>query len=246
MADLKTRAGISPSQRELPYEITTTMVEDYLQKKLDVVMSKAAGRENNEKGDYIRLRVYTTEASRDFLPFMVILPMEAMKDTGAQTNEIPDIFNMNSNSGTVCLRPEIFRFFSPYVYSKEDEKAFFSDEWRHRTHVARGVPALLKKMRSPRIMKLDGGREEFIGFMIDPIRVFFDMLFSVDGSSTKQKPEFYIEISSWKKIRTGEYNYLVKRIAKNNRKRERYDGDDIANELNRCMRGVSRSNNRRY
>ena len=37
-----TRSGITPNEKELPYSITTSQVEKYLQDKIDVVLNRVA------------------------------------------------------------------------------------------------------------------------------------------------------------------------------------------------------------
>ena len=65
MSEIKTRAGVIPDENGMPFSITTEAVEKYIQKKVDTVMQKAGK-------DSFSVRVITTEAGRNFLPFMVL------------------------------------------------------------------------------------------------------------------------------------------------------------------------------
>lgn len=226
--DIRTKAGIRPDENELPFTISTSQVEEYLQKKVDAVANKIGDGEVN-------VSVYSTEAGKAFIPFMVTLPTKVMKDgkKSGDTKNIPSIFLGGESQGTEVnanMRPEYFAVFSPYTYSKTDEQAFFSEDWRRARKVNRGSSVILKNYRTPKISKLQSnGGERVVLLMIDPLRVFHDML-TIPDDNRQFKPE----ITGLRKQKDGEYMYQMRRVLnKNNKKKYKYT---IMDELNRKLR----------
>jgi hypothetical protein len=75
---------------------------------------------------------------------------------------------------------------------------------------------------------------ERVTFLIDPIRVFHDMLVMENNNAN-----FKVEIENWQKIRSGEFRYDMKRIIRKN-KGKKGGGNSIADEVNRKMRGYNK------
>lgn len=228
--DLTTRSGIMPNEGELPYTITTTNVESYLQEKVNVIVNRMAKDNQDYPIKSIDVRVYTTEAGKCFLPFIVVLPTEVLNGKRSKNNNVDAIFNQSSEDGSANMRPEFYNFFKSYVYTKDDEAAFFSDDWRRARRVDRATSALLKQYRTPKVSNMDNGKIQVVTLMLDPLRIFHDMLTMPNDNRT-----FKVEIPKWQKIQSGEYRYEVVRLI--NGKRGKKHKDNIADELNRKMRG---------
>ena len=228
----KTRAGIVPSEQELPFSITTSQVEEYLQRKLNVVVNGM--RQNGfYNGEDIDVRVITVELGSKFIPFTVVLPMNVLKDKRKQRhNDEPSIFNPKDSDGTVAIHDSIAKMFSSYTYDKSDGEAFFSADWRRARGVSTTTSAVLKRNRMPRVQKF-GGNMEMVTFLIDPIRVFHDMLMMDNNNAN-----FMIEIDNWQKLRSGEFKYDMRRVVR--KKKGKKGGNDIADEINRRMRGFNK------
>lgn len=229
----KTRAGIMPSEKELPFSITTTDVEQYIQRKLNVVVNGM--RQNGiYKGEDIEVKVITVEMGSNFIPFTVVLPMNVLKERVRRPKEELSIFNPKDSDSTVTLYEPIARMFSSYTFDKADGEAFFSSDWRRARGVSTNTSSILKHNRLPRIQKLNNGSMERVTFLIDPIRIFHDMLV-MDTNNTN----FKIEIKDWQKIRSGEFRYDMKRVL-NTKKNKKGGGNSFADELNRKMRGFNK------
>lgn len=225
---INTKAGIRPDENELPFTIKTSDVEKYLQNKVDAVVNKIGG-------DEVTISVYSTEVGKAFIPFMVVLPTSVMKNgkKQAQNKSIPRIFlsGGDEDNGEVSanMRDEFYQIFSPYVYSKVDESAFFSEDWRRARKVNRDTSPVLKRYRTPRISRINQGKEPVVMLMIDPLRIFHDML-TIPDDNRAFKPE----ITGWRRIQDGEFIYQMRRVLnKNNKKKYKYT---IMDELNRKLR----------
>ena len=229
-----TRAGLVPSMDELPYDITTTIVEEYVQRKLNVVVNGM--RQNGlYNGNDIDVRVITVEMGSKFVPFTVVLPMNVLKEKRKRQKDELTIFNPKDSDETANLYDPIMKMFSSYLYNKADGEAFFSQDWRRERGVSTTTSAVLKRNRLPRVQKLNNGSMEAITFLIDPIRVFYDMLIMEDNNAN-----FRIEIKNWQKIRSGEFKYEVKRVLNKKKNKKGNGGNNIADEINRKMRGFNK------
>ena len=223
--ELITRAGLAPNERELPYSITTSDVESYLQGKIDIVA-------NRDGGSGVNVRVYTTEPSKTFLPFVVLLPLDVLESEGKKNkNQVPSIFNTSDDTGSANLKKPYYDVFSPYIYNKRDEGAFFADDWRRRCNISRETSPVLKSLRTPKVSSMENGNIRVVSFMIDPLRVFHDML-----TIQNDNRSFKVAITGTQKIQTGEYRYDISRIVTKGKGGKKYR-DTLANELNRKMRG---------
>ena len=228
----KTRAGIQPSEQELPFSITTLDVEQYLQRKLNVVVNGM--RQNGQySGEDIEVKIVTVEMGSKFIPFTVVLPMNVLRDKRRHPKDELSIFNPKDSDATVNIYEPIMKMFASYTFDKADGDAFFSADWRRARGVSTTTSAVLKRNRLPRVQKLNNGSMERITFLIDPIRVFHDMLV-MDANNTN----FRIEVEGWQKIRSGEFRYDMRRVI--NKKKNKKGGQSFADELNRKMRGFSK------
>ena len=232
MASLQTRAGLSPSEKKLPYSITTSQVEAYLQKKVDVLCNRDKSLPQN-----VDVRVYTTEVGKYFMPFVIVLPTSVLVDRTKQkkNTNIDGFFDVHEQSSRVEEMLKPFKaLFGAYTYNKEDTHAFSSNDWRRARGVTRTTSNVLRTMTLPRVSSFrgDGGNKtNVVTFLLDPIRVFHDMLTMQDDSR-----DFSVDIGRWQKIKTGEYKYFVDRSVRHGKNNRKYN-DTFANELNRKMRG---------
>ena len=230
-----TKAGLLPCFDELPYEITTSFIENYFQRKMNVVVN-GMRKQNMYSGADIDVRIITVEMGSKFVPFTVLLPMSVVKQKNNKNkpkNELAMFNPKDYHDETVTIIEPIMKLFSSYMYNKDDGAAFFSPDWRRDRGVSNNIAAILKRNRLPNVQKFNNGSVEYISFLIDPIRVFYDAL------EIKSFPRSYhVEINGWQKIRSGEFKYYVKRVLnKKNNKKKNKGGRDVADELNRKMTG---------
>jgi hypothetical protein len=157
--------------------------------------------------------------------------MSVLKDKQRRRpNDEPSIFNPKDSDGTVAIYDSIAKMFSSYTYDKADGEAFFSADWRRARGVSTTTSAVLKRNRVPRVQKF-GGNLETVTFLIDPIRVFHDMLVMKNSTAN-----FMIDINNWQKLRSGEFRYDMTRIIRKKKGKKNNGDDNIADEINRMMR----------
>lgn len=201
-AEFKTKGGLQPDRSQAPFTVTTQQVEKYLQDKIDAVCPNSN----------IRISVRNIAASKRFYPFVVALPVSALYDNGDDMEDIPSIFNPKDNDKTVALKQEIFEIFKSYIYNKKDGEAFESSVWRHEMGVSARSAQLLNKFRTAKRMTFDHGRTERIMFIIDPLRVFYDMS---TETNTSNRADMYIKIDRIQNVNNGMYKFRFYRKNRN-------------------------------
>lgn len=222
--DFKTKSGLKPSEDGVPFSITTSNVETYLQQRVNVVTQSAENKE------HVDIKVYTTEPGKYFCPFVVVLPTSVLENQNQSSeDDEPSIFTPNKSGKRIRLRPEIYHLFKLYIYNEDDEKAFFSNDWKNRTGVRSDASAALKRIRIPSLTNFEG--TDVVMFLLDPLKVFHDMLKYKDDTRA-----YKISIKSLKKIRSGEYIYGIERSLNNGKGNKKYK-DVFINELNKKLRG---------
>ena len=195
------RAGIQPEREKNPsFILRTTDIESSLQNKLNSLYSAA------NMGKAPKIDIKSVEMSRMFYPFVVSLTPDCIYGNNEGETKINAFFHADNSEQYVKLEPIIFNLFKNYVYDKDDKKAFFSDSFRRELGLSKDKAVMLESLRQPKIMKFNNDKEEYIIFLIDPLRVFHDMLTN-DG----EKQDFLLDIprGKTKKINTGIYQYKV-------------------------------------
>ena len=227
---MNTRSNLRPITSREEWRITTDDVERYLKEK------KINALPDDLKGTSIIVK--TMNVGKYFLPFMVLLSMNAIEGNGNRSNNNElDIFNPdNSDGNKVNLKNAIYKALVPYVYNKQDEQAFFSSDWRRTRGVTSSMSSKLKYNRTPHVQvfnKNTRNEMKLVTLMIDPLRVFHDMV--TDMSNPHE--QFRINISSIEKIKECEYSYTFTKdpIFGKNKKDKNID-DIIALELTKQMR----------
>jgi hypothetical protein len=226
------RAGVQPEmQKDLTYVIRTNEVEKYLQKKVDALYATAG------KSDSPKIGIKSVEMSRSFYPFIVSLNTDCVENAGDGDTRINAFFQSDSSDQYVKLDPILYGLMKNYVYDKDDKKAFFSDAFRRELGLQKNSSTTLENLRQPKIMKFNGGKDEYIIFMIDPLRVFHDML-----TSDTDKRDFVVQIvkEKIKKINTGEYQYKVIRSTsggKNKKNKNNHFINEFEAKIKNQMRG---------
>lgn len=224
---IKTRSGLMPTQTEVPYLVTTSEVEEYLQGKVNVALK--------DQG-HMNIQVLTIQPGKKFAPLMIFFPESASNSGRPQggNNEL-SVFK-GENASKIQLDQRLYKAISPYVFNKEDENAFFSADWRRRVGVAANMSQTLKAYRKPHLQKFQNGKIKLIGVMLDPVRIFHDML-SAENYEDAKRERFCVFIEKIEKIKNANVTYTVTREKADGHSGRNKDLQDIlSTELSRKMR----------
>jgi len=244
MANYQTKAGLSPSQNTLTYRISTSDVEKFLQDKMNIVVQKMRDegyQVYTTKSDQPEIRKYNgpnidvnligINMSSVFVPFTVILPMDVIVERKKKKKEELSIFDPKGSDGTLNLYLPIARLLAAYSYNKEDTKAFFSPDWRRARKIPNSVTPTLKYNATPKVQRVNQGKDEVVTLMLDPIRMFHDMLKMEDN-----RADFHVEIVDIQRQREGEFLFTVDRVL-NKKKKNGKGGRGLVADITRKMMG---------
>lgn len=226
MALEKTRAGLVPVETEVSFHITTEKANEFLQDKVDKLVNIM-----NQKGTHqedVNIRLLTLKCGKKFYPFMLLLPLSVLEGNKKKTNGSDlEIFNPQESEGTVNLKDAFYSLFGGYIFNKNDESSFFSATTRQNLGTTNEIARFVKANRRPRIQKINNNNNKFVTLLIDPIRVFHDMLTDVNNKNER----FGIEVGQLKQIKTGNYRYQVFKIPAKKRNSDKSFDDRIDFEI---------------
>ena len=215
----KNRAGLTPAYSVPTYKITTTAAHDFIQKKLNaaVTISRKQAASKGQDPDAIKdinLTMVTTKPVKNasFSLFLVLLP-ESVKLGKRSNNEMSYFDPDNGHSSFVRLRPDAYAIFKQYMFNEKEAKLFTTGKYREMLGgISVSTATSLAKHMKPRLDPLGISRsakcKKMVGFFIDPVKVFQDML-SETGSSGTPK----LKIESTKKLREDNFEYTVKIVS---------------------------------
>lgn len=220
MENMQTISGIRPDDKgnkPIPFSITTAEAEEYLQKRFDSITNLM--RKNGIEQDDIKVMLVTVKCSKKFMPMLIMLPDSVIADNGKRKNKNVNeasIFNPdNDHSGSVVrLKTQFLNFVKPFVYNSDDEKTFFSSTFRNEVGLSAQTARTLKNNRLPKIQKVNNGKQRYVIFLIDPIRLFHHMVTKKDN----QNERFYIRMTEIHHIKDNEYKYKFDKVYKNKNK----------------------------
>lgn len=228
----ETRSGLRPDETRLPYVITPKDVQNYLQKRIDVVLE-----EQRRKGEYmpdVKIQdVISLEASNEFIPLVLFLPESVIEQEKYAPTKGNSVFNTNPKSHALKINNVIYNVLNPYMYNRVDRESFGTRLMKNTLKMSREKIYRIQEWTRPSLFKTKRGRDRSIVLLIDPIRVFYDMLKYTDKEASKP---FRINIEDWKKRENGYYKYYVVREELSPKKEKK----DLAVELEQKMRSVNR------
>lgn len=232
--ELKTRSGLVPVENELPFNITTTDAEEFLQGKIDQMI--AAINKNGGHQDDVKIMLFSSKCSRKFVPFMILLPTLVLKGKDKKKRDSSEltIFNPENTEKQAILKNEFYVLLQCFMYDKNDEKSFFSNTARSSLGITLKTSHTLKANRIPKVQKLNKGNTEYVTCLIDPIRLFHDMLTDVNDRDTK----FDVEVGDVEAIKNGNFKYEVYRVlSKKKNRNDRSLAERLAMEVNQRVNG---------
>lgn len=240
MYDMETRSGLKPvNSGDVPFEITTEQAEDFIQKKFNAITRQA--RDNGENIEDVKVTLTTLLTGKAFAPFLIVLPTSILKSNNNNKKnrngkkEELSIFNPVETSAKPYIHDGLHMQLQCYEYTTDDRRVFFDRNWKNALGVTQRDSDFLRYNSTLRIQKLNRGREEFITVLLDPLKVFSDMLENPNNPGKN----FSVVIDEFVKVAGGMYKYHVVRVpksGKNKKKGQKSNRERIAFELQNRMR----------
>lgn len=189
--------------------------------------------ENLRYQDDVNIILVTTRMSKKFLPFYIFLPTNVLIRSGKKIENEASIFSPDNEDKTASLKNEFYHWIRPLLYPRKEIESFFIPTFRNEMDLTLKKCHEIKQNSVPRIQRFNRGETEYVAAILDPIRVFHQML-----ESTNEKDNFRVMIDSShiEKIRGGNYRYDISRVKcknKNKKNRNASNGEQLAYELSR-------------
>ena len=216
----RNRSGFAPRQsRYLIYEISTMDAKKYIQNKIDLVVKSM-----RQKGGYqipnIPINLISVNTGENFKPFAISLPMSAdesyyvnpeqpEEDENVNPIFMPEYDDEDCEMIKARILGPIYNALKAYKYNKADKEMISSQEFRSKHGISRNKAKNFRDFVNPRVIPIEGrsGEMQFnIILLLDPIRVFHDMLTDADNPNIN----FRITIEEFKEMKFGVFNHTVK------------------------------------
>ena len=229
MSDMKTLSGLRPTERrEEPFEPTTNEAEAFLQKKFDAIvkqMNREIRKYNEDHPDEdnvslqedIEVNLITNRMSSKFYPFVLVLPSSVLKDGSKKRgkNEL-DIFNPQHSEQNANIKDPLYAVIKPFLYDDNDKKSFFSTNFQHALKISSRTAGSLKAYCRPKIHRFDKDRVSYVVILLDPLRLFHNMLERPDD-----KTPFDVMIDRVEQLKGGNFKYYTSRVIKSKNKKNK-------------------------
>lgn len=235
MSNNGSRTGIVPVETVEKYEITTAQVQDYLQKRINMFTS--AGRNKGDANiEDIPISVTSIDFSKKFVPFMIILPEEAIAEKNNDgSNGTWKVFQDETAEASSQLVRHVWSAIVSYCYTKNDRKAFLNSPSLKKTLLLTGgTPNKIANHCSPKIIKASRDQKNAV-CLLDPIRVFSDIIRTSNSEVNKDgSPRYLTIIEKVEKLSADNYKYTV--IKEPKKSKDKTSGPDILQLVKRTMK----------
>lgn len=218
---MRFKSNITIDESNLNFKITTQQVEEHLQRIFDLGCEYA-------KVKKVTVHVYTADGSNVYKPFVITLPTYIL-DSGVEDDDIPPIYNMGEEEKVYQIRKAYADILNAYAFNAEDRRMFKHDrDFQRALGIGFKAAAVIADAAKPSLDK----RNNLITIMIDPLRVFSDMLTAEDDT----RP-FRVSITRTQPITKTNYMYFITRKIGKYKNKNGGGNKSVIDSLNKRMRG---------
>ena len=220
---------LKPVETEQVFLVSTQQMEAYMEQRFRAI----TGYENTP------FRLVSLDISNVYAPLVMITSTDVLfgrkKERKNNNSDELTMFSGNKDDDggeKVMMDQKLYAWLAPYLYTKDDEHAWFSSEFKRRLNISQGKAQMLKKYRKPIIER--GQKTDHVCLLVAPETVAYKMVMEATSNDQNQNNgNFAAIITSIKKIATGNYEYTV---AKRRRMKNKNENDDVKNILAKIMR----------
>ena len=219
----------------IPYKISTKAVERYFRDMISSLKSKF-----DPDGEMIKFNLISIDCTDKskfkhprFVPFLCEISINA-EDNGSSSNSNSDFdsfFNpeANKDNGHIRLKKWFNDFLNHYTYTGMNNKnfRFTTDDIRRSYGISRQAANIMNSWIFPRYVKNNNGSVEYIAVLLDPLKIFYDMLRCMDGSIANNYNAEEVIVNE---IEQGQYIYKFTRRVDNRRR-----GKNILSDFERML-----------
>lgn len=213
------RTFINRSTEVEPYTITTTNVQDFLQataSRVDRAIEQKIGAAKgsiNTKVSVMSFNMSGKEEKKPFVPFIAMFSGNIIDARDNFTN-IPSVLKPDIDNG-VHLNDVYYKtLIAPFIYNKDDIKAFNSASMRKQMHIRVNFRVLntIKKYMKPTIeftgKDHDNLENATVAVVIDPLRMFKHLTYDKSNPGVR----YSVNVKSATEVDAQNYTFDVERI----------------------------------
>lgn len=213
------RTFINRSTEVEPYTITTTNVQDFLRataSRVDRAIEQKIGAEKGSINTKVSVMSFNMSGKEEKKPFVPFIAMFSGNIIDARDNfaNIPSVLKPDIDNG-VHLNDVYYKtLIAPFIYNKDDIKAFNSPSMRKQMHIRVNFRVLntIKKYMKPTIeftgKDHDNLENATVAVVIDPLRMFKHLTYDKSNPGVR----YSVNVKSATEVDAQNYTFDVERI----------------------------------
>ena len=213
------RTFINRSTEVEPYTITTTNVQDFLQataSRVDRAIEQKIGAAKGSINTKVSVMSFNMRGKEEKKPFVPFIAMFSGNIIDARDNfaNIPSVLKPDIDNG-VHLNDVYYKtLIAPFIYNKDDIKAFNSPSMRKQMHIRVNFRVLntIKKYMKPTIeftgKDHDNLENATVAVVIDPLRMFKHLTYDKSNPGVR----YSVNVKSATEVDAQNYTFDVERI----------------------------------
>lgn len=213
------RTFINRSTEVEPYTITTTNVQDFLQataSRVDRAIEQKIGAAKGSINTKVSVMSFNMSGKEEKKPFVPFIAMFSGNIIDARDNfaNIPSVLKPDIDNG-VHLNDVYYKtLIAPFIYNKDDIKAFNSPSMRKQMHIRVNFRVLntIKKYMKPTIeftgKDHDNLENATVAVVIDPLRMFKHLTYDKSNPGVR----YSVNVKSVTEVDAQNYTFDVERI----------------------------------
>lgn len=213
------RTFINRSTEVEPYTITTTNVQDFLQataSRVDRAIEQKIGAAKGSINTKVSVMSFNMSGKEEKKPFVPFIAMFSGNIIDARDNfaNIPSVLKPDIDNG-VHLNDVYYKtLIAPFIYNKDDIKAFNSPSMRKQMHIRVNFKVLntIKKYMKPTIeftgKDHDNLENATVAVVIDPLRMFKHLTYDKSNPGVR----YSVNVKSATEVDAQNYTFDVERI----------------------------------
>ena len=213
------RTFINRSTEVEPYTITTTNVQDFLQataSRVDRAIEQKIGAAKGSINTKVSVMSFNMSGKEEKKPFVPFIAMFSGNIIDARDNfaNIPSVLKPDIDNG-VHLNDVYYKtLIAPFIYNKDDIKAFNSASMRKQMHIRVNFRVLntIKKYMKPTSeftgKDHDNLENATVAVVIDPLRMFKHLTYDKSNPGVR----YSVNVKSATEVDAQNYTFDVERI----------------------------------
>ena len=154
-------------------------VEKYLNAKFKMIAKAIRDSGNKDEEDVI-IKVCGRKYGYNFYPIVAVMTPNVLQPSKYADSSIPDYFR-GEDPDNVWLKSQYYKYLLNFMFDDEDRKAFHSSMMKRALGIKQYKDVNeLNKYSKPKVERDRDDRPAYVTVILDPVRVFSDMVTDMD------------------------------------------------------------------